>query len=1344
MKKTTLSLLLLLTAFFSTYAQVQVGDGKITDQNAFPLKTSVDYSYTQSIYLSSEINTSGTITSIQWYYNGTSQLNNNQELVIYLGTTQKSAFASSTDWVSYSNLTKVYSGEIITNGTSGWKTITFDTPYMYNGIDNLVVAVDENSAGNDIDTPSSPNTFTNSVVSGIRSMNYNTYYDFYEPIPETFNSVASSMGNYIPNIIFGGINQACPTLHNISSSNVTDTSATVSWQEPNTTPSAGSQYYISTINNPPVQDTTPTGTILSGNSIHLNNLIASNIYYVWVRSNCENGLFSKWSEAFKLTTPCGITTKLSENFDTTIIPELPYCWTTIVRGPGLNESTYIKTGNLPNEQVKTSPNYVKMFNSTANTVDNDFILVSPNVSSTLSTGKYRLKFYVKATVEGGLVQIGTLNTNDPGTAVFTPLEGYDPLAVSKSVKEYTINFDNYRGSDLYVGIRMNTVGSYRAILLDNIRWELIPNCADVSEIYVAENDDISAKINWTSAENQNSWDITFAKATEINPENLPFENLDTNSATITGLSGSTTYNVWVRSSCSDTDKGVWIGPVSFTTDCPISDFLYEDFNNTPNGSVPQCWTTIIRGVSVVDPDIKLYTTDLKDGYPSNSFIMANGNASTNTNDLILISPSISTIKTGNFRLRFKAKQNVAIDQASIGIGTINSNTNAGVFNEVQNVPISTSATEYTVDFTSTLNSTDRYLAIKLTSQDTYIRVFIDDIIWEPIPTCNDVSNIKISSSSENSAVLQWASVGSADNWQIVYSDTSVTNPNSIAIVHDTDSTITEINNLTGSTFYKIWVRSVCNTDSYGAWIGPLLFKTPCPERKTLNEDLESTSIVAPNLPDCWSTIVRGPNPSNYSEIITKSTSQSHSGSNSISITSSTYLTGTNDVILVSPSLSTLNAGTYRLRFFAKGFPGGNPTSLQIGTLNNNTNSATFKSLKNIELSTLYNEYSIDFTDKELTDKFIGFRYNGYNNGGIYLDNIRFELADEFMITCGDISRIIITSITSDSAKIEWNSSKTDSSYEVRVAAAFVTSPNNINTKTTNTTSIVLNKLYSSYKYKIWIRSKCADDTYGVWTAQEFTTACTPVEIIEENFDASYEPGTSPQLPNCWTKILTGNITAQGSSTDVSDVIVETANSYTGTNAVKISSAVETSANNIILVSPTITKLLGGSKQLRFFAKLAPNSNPAKLQIGSLDTNTGYGTFTNIKEVELTSTYTEYVVKINAVSSTDPFFGFKISSTDVATAYVDQIFLEPATTLSTTQFSNSDFQFYPNPVSDILNISNTDQITAVSVFNILGQEMISKSVNNNLAKIDLSMLSNGTYLVKVSSNDSIKTFKVLKQ
>ena len=83
-------------------------------------------------------------------------------------------------------------------------------------------------------------------------------------------------------------------------------------------------------------------------------------------------------------------------------------------------------------------------------------------------------------------------------------------------------------------------------------------------------------------------------------------------------------------------------------------------------------------------------------------------------------------------------------------------------------------------------------------------------------------------------------------------------------------------------------------------------------------------------------------------------------------------------------------------------------------------------------------------------------------------------------------------------------------------------------------------------------------------------------------------------------------------------------------------------------------------------------------------------------------------------------------------------------LSTISFNPENFKAYPNPVKDFLNLSYTQDISDVAIFNLLGQQVLARKVNATESKIDMSNLSQGTYLVKVTVGDQVKTVKVMKQ
>ena len=83
-------------------------------------------------------------------------------------------------------------------------------------------------------------------------------------------------------------------------------------------------------------------------------------------------------------------------------------------------------------------------------------------------------------------------------------------------------------------------------------------------------------------------------------------------------------------------------------------------------------------------------------------------------------------------------------------------------------------------------------------------------------------------------------------------------------------------------------------------------------------------------------------------------------------------------------------------------------------------------------------------------------------------------------------------------------------------------------------------------------------------------------------------------------------------------------------------------------------------------------------------------------------------------------------------------------LGNSSFDDANFSYFPNPVKNTLNLSYNQEISNVEVFNLLGQKVSSNVINANAAQIDMSNLSKGAYIVKVSSNNQLKTIKVIKE
>ncbi len=75
-------------------------------------------------------------------------------------------------------------------------------------------------------------------------------------------------------------------------------------------------------------------------------------------------------------------------------------------------------------------------------------------------------------------------------------------------------------------------------------------------------------------------------------------------------------------------------------------------------------------------------------------------------------------------------------------------------------------------------------------------------------------------------------------------------------------------------------------------------------------------------------------------------------------------------------------------------------------------------------------------------------------------------------------------------------------------------------------------------------------------------------------------------------------------------------------------------------------------------------------------------------------------------------------------------------------ANNSISIFPNPTSGLLNINAVEVNSSVDVYNVIGEKVYSNTLVKGNNVVDLSGLANGAYFVKLNSNGSITTKKVV--
>ncbi len=319
---------------------------------------------------------------------------------------------------------------------------------------------------------------------------------------------------------------------------------------------------------------------------------------------------------------------------------------------------------------------------------------------------------------------------------------------------------------------------------------------------------------------------------------------------------------------------------------------------------------------------------------------------------------------------------------------------------------------------------------------------------------------------------------------------------------------------------------------------------------------------------------------------------------------------------------------------------------------------------------------------------------------------------------------------SDSATLSWiaPASPPSSGYQYTVTDS--NTPPASGTPATGLTGNI-SPLLESHEYFAWVRSNCGNGQYSSWKMIPFRTPCTASDVP---YILDFENAAVPGLPDCTLNENTG--TGNDWITEVIDDAGFTGNSLIYEYHDDNPADVWFITNGVNLTGGTTYKIsykygtAGFEEKMAVYYGMAGNAAAMTIQLAD---------HPSILNEEAETHEEEFTPATTGVY----YFGFHAySDADQFLLMVDDITIDSS--LSSGSFDSTQLSYFPNPVQNKLNISNSSDISSVRVYNMLGQQVLVKQVNAPQAAIDMSSVSAGHYIVKVSAGDYIKTVKVLKQ
>lgn len=379
-----------------------------------------------------------------------------------------------------------------------------------------------------------------------------------------------------------------------------------------------------------------------------------------------------------------------------------------------------------------------------------------------------------------------------------------------------------------------------------------PTCPSPYSMVFVDATTSSARVTWTNGPADSIWEVQYGTpGFTLGTGTSMISNTDT--ASITGLTSSTCYDVYVRSICTVGDTSIWHGPLNFCSKCaPFTDFC-EGFETTNSGEIPLCWSRFINTTGT--GDIRTNVSTFASHTGSNYMYMFNSNDAAAT--MMLIAPEVSNLSAGTHRANFWLR-----GDSTVVVGTMSDPTNPGTFTPWDTIPPSMMSTGSYANFKvgfDTYTGTDTYVAFLWVPSRTYDYVYVDDYCWETIPSCEKAPSVVILNAGVDSTSLNvgWNLDTTQVSYMVAYGPTGydpITNPAG----GDTTTSTTNFKTITGLqslTEYCVWVKAICTNGDTSFWDGPHCGATGCPSGVSLpySEDFATYTSAFPldETPQCW-------------------------------------------------------------------------------------------------------------------------------------------------------------------------------------------------------------------------------------------------------------------------------------------------------------------------------------------------------------------------------------------------------------------------------------------------------------------------------------------------------------
>ena len=631
------------------------------------------------------------------------------------------------------------------------------------------------------------------------------------------------------------------------------------------------------------------------------------------------------------------------------------------------------------------------------------------------------------------------------------------------------------------------------------------SCPDPTVLTATNVTTTTADLGWTENGTATAWDIEWDTAGFTATGTPTITGTTTNPHSLTGLTAATSYEFYVRASCSATDSSAWVGPYNFTTLCAIYTAPYSQPFNSFLPSA--CWEQAGSGTPSTGPGGIGSSNWGQSGFPGSGSGGARVNLYSSSKEEWILSPQFDLSAGGPYEVRV---QNMITEYSGTGpsamgsddsvqvlISTDGGSTWAAIHTWDAGNPAGNSAVWTTLDLTSYSSATTQFAiwgsegAVN-DPEDYYF--YVGGFELRAIPSCTEPDTLMISSLTSTSVDLGWTEMGTATTWDIEW-DTAGFTQGAGTMVTGTTTNPYSLTGLTSNTSYEFYVRADCG-GATSPWSGPYSFNTLCSDVTVFPYTENFDGSLNNGVWNCW-TVVNNDNDSytwrQGNTYITPTHSPLYAA----------YGSGNGDDYLITPQL-TIGATPIRVKFWDKVESAGYNNTYSVWVSTTGTNVSDFTdSITTIDCSnTAWLEHVVDLTAYTNQSVYVTFHqtYSTSSSWGFGIDDFTAELIP----TCPAPDTLNVANVGSNNADLMWTELGSATNWQVEIDTTGFTlgtgSRNNTTATTFTATSLVANTNYDFY-----VRAVCGANDSSVWVGPySFTTS--PDTINSFPFSNDIEAG----------------------------------------------------------------------------------------------------------------------------------------------------------------------------------------------------------------------------------------------